>query len=106
MLYRLGDRRVTLEGSAFVAANATVVGSVVLKDQSSVWFGSIVRGDSDLITIGAITGTVEESLETTDSGLEVDELAGVASENLRHMEGLRKETFDLTGTSDSHLVFF
>ena len=53
-----------------------------------------------------ITGTVEESLETTDRGLEVDELAGVASENLRHMEGLRKETFDLTGTSDSHLVFF
>jgi carbonic anhydrase/acetyltransferase-like protein (isoleucine patch superfamily) len=37
----------------FVAANATVVGKVVLGDESSVWFGAVLRGDVGAITIGA-----------------------------------------------------
>ena len=36
----------------FIANTATVVGDVVLGDNSSVWFGSVVRGDSDKIEIG------------------------------------------------------
>lgn len=71
MLYRLGDRRVTLEGNAFVAANATVVGSVVLKNQSSVWFGSIVRGDSDLITIGEASNVQDGCVLHTDAGIQL-----------------------------------
>lgn len=36
----------------FIANTATVVGDVVLGDNSSVWFGAVVRGDSDKIVIG------------------------------------------------------
>ena len=69
MIYRLGDSRVTLEGDAFVADNALVVGNVVLQHQSSVWFGSIVRGDNDLITIGEGSNIQDACVLHTDRGI-------------------------------------
>jgi carbonic anhydrase/acetyltransferase-like protein (isoleucine patch superfamily) len=45
MIYELGDQRVRIEGEVFVADSADVIGSVVLKDESSVWFNAVVRGD-------------------------------------------------------------
>lgn len=38
--------------SAFVAENATVIGDVRLAEESSVWFGAVVRGDMNSIRIG------------------------------------------------------
>lgn len=38
--------------AAFVADNASVIGSVELGSGSSVWFGAVVRGDDSTITIG------------------------------------------------------
>src|SRR2546430_9291767 len=37
----------------FVAANTTIVGSVILEHESSVWFNTVIRGDNDVITVGA-----------------------------------------------------
>lgn len=45
---RLGER-------VFVAENATVIGDVVLGDDASVWFGTVIRGDVFHIRIGART---------------------------------------------------
>lgn len=39
--------------TAFVAENATIVGDVEIGENSSVWFGSILRGDVNFIRIGA-----------------------------------------------------
>ena len=70
MLYSLGSRQVKLRGSQhFVAANATVVGSVVLEDQASVWFQTVIRGDNDLITIGARSNVQDGSVLHTDAGI-------------------------------------
>ena len=52
MIYSLGDRKVITRGDYWVADNATVIGSVVLEHNASVWFNTVVRGDNDLITIG------------------------------------------------------
>lgn len=35
----------------FVAENATVIGDVILEAHSSVWFGTVIRGDKDRIVI-------------------------------------------------------
>jgi gamma-carbonic anhydrase len=43
---RLGAR-------VFVAENATVIGDVVLGDDVSVWFGTVIRGDVHFIRVGA-----------------------------------------------------
>ena len=70
MLYTLGSRQVQLRGSHhFVAANATVIGSVVLEDESSVWFNSVIRGDNDLISVGARSNVQDGSVLHTDAGI-------------------------------------
>ena len=37
---------------AFVAPNATVVGNVTLEENASIWYGAVLRGDVNTITIG------------------------------------------------------
>lgn len=69
MIYRLGDRVPTLGTDSWVAPNATVIGSVVLEDRASIWFGAVIRGDNDLITIGADSNIQEMSVLHTDPGL-------------------------------------
>ena len=41
-----------VSSSAFVADNATVLGEVKIGEQSSVWFGAVIRGDTAAVTIG------------------------------------------------------
>lgn len=52
MKIALGDRSPQVHDSAFVAPNATLVGSVVMHEGSSVWYGAVLRADNEPITIG------------------------------------------------------
>ena len=55
-VYSLGGKKPQLppEGEYWVAPTATVIGDVILMPGASVWFGATVRGDNDLIGIGAV----------------------------------------------------
>lgn len=68
MKYQLGDRRVEAKGAHWVADNATVIGSVVLEENASVWFNAVVRGDCDLITIGENSNVQDGAVLHTDYG--------------------------------------
>jgi len=52
MKYSFEDRRIICKGDYWIAPGAVVIGSVVLEENASVWFGCIVRADDDTITIG------------------------------------------------------
>jgi carbonic anhydrase/acetyltransferase-like protein (isoleucine patch superfamily) len=54
-LLSLNDVRpsVPAEGRYWVAPDAMVVGNVRLEDDASIWFGAVLRGDNELISIGA-----------------------------------------------------
>ncbi|MCC7487177.1 MAG: gamma carbonic anhydrase family protein [Burkholderiales bacterium] len=52
MKYSLGERRVLCKGDYWIAPGAVVIGTVVLEDNASVWWNCVVRGDSEVITIG------------------------------------------------------
>ena len=53
MIYTLEQRRVELRGSEhYIAPNATVLGSVVLEERSSIWFNAVLRADNEPIIIG------------------------------------------------------
>ena len=39
----------------FLAPNATVIGDVIIGDEVSIWFGTVIRGDVNYIRIGAKT---------------------------------------------------
>ncbi len=71
MIYALGDRRVRAEGDHFIADSATVLGSVLLKANASVWFNVVVRGDNDLIVIGENSNVQDGSVLHTDGGIEL-----------------------------------
>ena len=69
MIYQLGERRVVADGTYYVADSAAVMGSVRLMNNASVWFGAVVRGDNDLITIGENSNVQDGSVLHTDPGL-------------------------------------
>ena len=51
-IYSLDNVSPRMAETAWVADSAQVMGDVVMGDESSVWFGTIVRGDSETITLG------------------------------------------------------
>jgi len=69
MLYRIGDRSPTIHASAYVAPSAQLIGSVVMLEDSSVWFNVVVRGDNDTMTIGPGTNVQDQSMLHTDHGI-------------------------------------
>ncbi|HUL92237.1 MAG TPA: gamma carbonic anhydrase family protein [Burkholderiales bacterium] len=69
-IYTIGERKIALHGDEhFIADNATVIGSVILHDQSSVWYNAVIRGDSDTITIGERTNIQDAAVLHTDPGI-------------------------------------
>jgi carbonic anhydrase/acetyltransferase-like protein (isoleucine patch superfamily) len=56
------------KGHYFVAPGAHVIGRVKLGEDASVWFNAIVRGDTDLIEIGARANIQDGSILHTDPG--------------------------------------
>lgn len=69
MIYRLGERQVQMQGEGqFIAPNATVIGSVVLEQDVSVWFNVVIRADCDSIHIGAGTNVQDGSVLHVDPG--------------------------------------
>ena len=52
MKFTFEDRKVVCKGDYWIAPDAIVIGSVIMEPNASVWFGCIVRGDNDTITIG------------------------------------------------------
>jgi len=55
--------------AAFIAANATILGQVDLKNGSSVWYGTILRGDLEQIVIGNYTNVQDGTIIHCDPGL-------------------------------------
>jgi carbonic anhydrase/acetyltransferase-like protein (isoleucine patch superfamily) len=64
----LGDIAPNLADDAFVAESAEVIGNVVMAPGSSVWFGAIVRGDTEHIAIGRGSNVQDGSVLHADPG--------------------------------------
>jgi len=69
MIYSLGERSVEYRGDYYVAPSASVIGSVVLGHNASVWFNCVLRGDNDVITIGDNTNVQDASVLHVDEGI-------------------------------------
>lgn len=55
-------------GRFWIAPDAHVIGRVIVGDDVGIWFGAVVRGDNDPITIGAGTNIQEHAMLHTDLG--------------------------------------
>lgn len=63
-----GRRDDQIDGRAWIAPNATVVGDVTIGAESSVWYGAVVRGDSEQVRIGCQTNVQDLCVLHADPG--------------------------------------
>ena len=68
MLYELGGVRPVIDATAWVASEAVVIGDVHLGAQSTVWFGAVLRGDTNRITVGARTNIQDGTVVHVNPG--------------------------------------
>ena len=61
----------TVDATAFVAPNATLIGRVTLAPGSSVFYGAVLRGDTDSITIGEGSNVQDNVSMHTDAGIQL-----------------------------------
>ena len=69
-LYALGEFEPKLPASDryWIAPGAHVMGKVDLAEDVGIWFGAVLRGDNEWITIGARTNIQENTVIHTDWG--------------------------------------
>jgi carbonic anhydrase/acetyltransferase-like protein (isoleucine patch superfamily) len=58
-------------GHFFVADTAVIIGRVRLKNDASVWFGSVLRGDNEWIEIGERSDVQDNCTLHTDPGFPI-----------------------------------
>jgi carbonic anhydrase/acetyltransferase-like protein (isoleucine patch superfamily) len=66
LIYDLGKQQAEVAADAFVAPTATLIGDVSLQPDSSIWFGAVLRGDIEQITIGRGSNIQDGSVCHTD----------------------------------------
>ena len=67
-IYQLGDDTPQLHATAWIADSAQVIGRIRMAEGSSVWYGAVLRGDNDWITLGARSNIQDGSVLHTDPG--------------------------------------
>ena len=70
-LYQLDEHVPRLAAGAWVADSAQVIGNVELAEDANVWFGAILRGDTELLTIGRGSNVQDGSVLHADIGFPV-----------------------------------
>jgi len=67
-IYQLGTDVPVIPDSAYVAAEATVIGKVRLGERVSVWPGAVIRADDDSIVIGEDSNVQDGAVLHVDPG--------------------------------------
>lgn len=85
-LYELDGVAPTLAAGAWVADSAQVMGNVHLAENASVWFGAVLRGDTETIAIGRDSNIQDASVLHADIGqpLTVGERVTVGHQVMLH----------------------
>ncbi|MCC7023785.1 MAG: gamma carbonic anhydrase family protein [Thermomicrobiales bacterium] len=78
-IHTLGERRPTIDATAYVADGAQVIGDVLLAPDSSVWFNAVLRGDTERISIGAGSNIQDGAILHADPGFPCSVGAGVVT---------------------------
>jgi len=97
-IYALGDRSPKIHPTAYISPEATVIGNVVIGEQASVWPNAVLRGDENLISIGAFTSVQDGAVIHC-----TDEWPTIVGEwctigHLAHLEGCRVDDHALIGS--------
>lgn len=67
-IYRLEQYIPHIADSAWVAPSADIIGQVSIAEQASIWFGAVLRGDVEPISIGAGSNIQDGAVLHSDAG--------------------------------------
>ncbi|MFM7801386.1 MAG: gamma carbonic anhydrase family protein [Limnohabitans sp.] len=70
-IYQLDNHSPDIHPSAWVADSAQVMGAVSLHAHTSVWFNTVIRGDTEIITVGEGSNIQDLSMIHADNQLPV-----------------------------------
>ncbi|QIF82458.1 gamma carbonic anhydrase family protein [Brevundimonas sp. 'scallop'] len=98
-IYALGDSKPQLppQGEYWVAPSASVIGNVILHSNASVWFGAVLRGDNDPITVGPDSNIQDGSVLHTDMGSPLTLGRGVTVGHKAMLHGCEVGAYSLIG---------
>ncbi|WP_046734529.1 gamma carbonic anhydrase family protein [Streptomyces humi] len=71
LIVGIGGREPEIEDEVFVAPTASVIGDVTLRAGASVWYGAVIRGDVEKITVGAQANVQDNATLHADPGFPV-----------------------------------
>ncbi|MEU3526198.1 gamma carbonic anhydrase family protein [Streptomyces sp. NPDC038707] len=71
LIVGIGGKEPRVDPEAFVAPTASVVGDVTVREGASVWYGAVVRGDIEKITVGARANVQDNVTLHADPGFPV-----------------------------------
>jgi carbonic anhydrase/acetyltransferase-like protein (isoleucine patch superfamily) len=67
-LYRLGQEAPRIAASAWIADSAQVIGNVDIGDDVGIWFGAVLRADTEPIRIGRGSNVQDGAVVHADPG--------------------------------------
>ncbi|WP_328869861.1 gamma carbonic anhydrase family protein [Streptomyces sp. NBC_00287] len=71
MIKGIGGREPKVDADVFVAPTASVIGDVTLSAGASVWYGAVLRGDVERISVGAQSNVQDNCTLHADPGFPV-----------------------------------
>ncbi|WP_077034157.1 gamma carbonic anhydrase family protein [Pelomonas sp. KK5] len=96
-IYQLGDLVPDVADSAWVADSAEVIGRVTLGEGANVWFQAVLRGDNEMLTIGAGSNIQDGSVLHSDMGYPLTLGEGVTVGHKVMLHGCTVGDFSLVG---------
>lgn len=95
--YSLDGHAPELHSTAWVAPSASVIGKIKLEKNASVWFGAVLRGDNELITIGEDSNVQDGTVMHTDMGFPLALGRGVTVGHNAMLHGCTVGDYSLVG---------
>ena len=86
MIYSLGKLIPEISEAAFVASGATIIGSVSIAAHASIWDGTVLRGDNDLIEVGERSNIQDGTVIHVDKGIptRIDKNVSIGHSTMLH----------------------
>jgi carbonic anhydrase/acetyltransferase-like protein (isoleucine patch superfamily) len=97
MIYELDGIRPQVDPTAWVAPTAVLIGNVIVEAGANIWFGAVLRGDNEPITVGAGSNVQENAVLHTDMGFPLTIGANCTIGHKAMLHGCTIETGSLIG---------
>jgi carbonic anhydrase/acetyltransferase-like protein (isoleucine patch superfamily) len=97
LIIEYNGTRPRIADDAFIAPNATIIGNVIIEAGANIWFGAVLRGDTNRIVIGPRTSVQDNAVIHANAGNPTIVEADVAIGHLVVLEGCHIEEGALIG---------